>query len=88
MALIKCPECASEVASETPECPGCGHPVNTGSREPKSPAVQKRQLLICLGILLVLLPFGVARDLPFVWGLSVICIPVAVAKLAAIGKAA
>jgi uncharacterized paraquat-inducible protein A len=27
MALIKCPECDSEVSSEAAACPKCGHPL-------------------------------------------------------------
>lgn len=27
MALIRCPECAREVSSHAPVCPGCGYPL-------------------------------------------------------------
>ena len=31
MALVRCPECAREVSSHAPACPGCGYPLQAGA---------------------------------------------------------
>src|SRR5512147_1382617 len=41
MALIKCPECASEISDKAASCPKCGYPIASGSpvqRVPTMPA--------------------------------------------------
>lgn len=39
MALINCPECASQVSSQAPSCPSCGHPINTALTQQKPQAM-------------------------------------------------
>lgn len=42
MALIKCPECNSEVSSQAKECPRCGYPIaNIQQTSSKSNTTQK-----------------------------------------------
>lgn len=46
MALIKCPECVTEVSEAASSCPSCGHPIATA--KPRSNA--QATLAILLGI--------------------------------------
>ena len=52
MALIKCPECGSQMSSEAKACPACGKPSKTaGKREQNSKQAQGCGLMV-LGLLM------------------------------------
>jgi uncharacterized membrane protein YvbJ len=45
MALIKCPECGTEVSDKAEKCPRCAYPLQTGgSRETKNVKVTEVQM--------------------------------------------
>ena len=49
MALIKCPECGSEVSSLADKCPKCAYPITS----PKTIVTCKKQQLIIFGIAVI-----------------------------------
>lgn len=54
MALVKCPECETEVSSAASSCPGCGHPIS----KPKPKGTAQATLAVLLGIGACWLWFG------------------------------
>lgn len=63
MALIKCPECGSDISDQTPACPKCGYPIKnrllSSPSQPNKPirkgSLSKWLLLFLLLIVLILI---------------------------------
>ena len=43
MALIACPECSTQVSEKAPNCPNCGHPINTDMVKQQPQAIVQQQ---------------------------------------------
>ncbi|HNU50196.1 MAG TPA: zinc ribbon domain-containing protein [Verrucomicrobiota bacterium] len=83
MSLISCPECKKEISSTAACCPSCGYVLRSQTAEPQFEAFRKRVLTGGLILCLIGLPVGILLRLPYVWGLAILGIIVATAKLAA-----
>jgi hypothetical protein len=86
MALISCPECKQAVSTSAASCPACGYPLQDKPAEPQFEAYRKRVLRGGLVICLLGLPVGLLLDIPYVWGLAIVGIIIAGAKLMALSK--
>jgi uncharacterized paraquat-inducible protein A len=51
VALIKCPECGTEVSSEAAACPKCGHPL----RAKPSGGINMKDPVHVIGVVLVII---------------------------------
>ena len=63
MALVKCPECGTDVSSEAAACPKCGHPLQAkpaGGVNPKDPVHLIGIILVAI-ILIGCILFGVQQ---------------------------
>ncbi len=87
MSLISCPECKKEISSAATSCPSCGYPLQGQPAEPQFVAFRKRLLTGGLIICIIGLPIGILLRIPYVWGLAILGIIVAGAKLAAMKRA-
>jgi hypothetical protein len=74
MALVKCPDCGSEVSELAPTCPKCGRPIgsipikkqveiSTASEKATSKPALKKVINIAAGIFLLLVVYGVLQGL-------------------------
>ena len=65
MALIKCPECGTEVSDKAVACPKCAHPIVEGSAEqvqtvkvqPIKKTAKKYKVKLLIGVFLMVLGF-------------------------------
>jgi len=81
MALILCPECRKQVSSEADACLDCGGPIKPRVAEPEFRADIRRVLIGGMIVCGAALPIGLALELPYVWGLSILGLIVAGWKL-------
>ena len=55
MSLIKCPACNKDVSSEAPACPACGQPIKSSIEKASGGAVNPRDPVHFIGIVLVVI---------------------------------